>query len=57
MLKPNVDKPAAKPGPKSDANDDLKSLPMPDVEKKLGSSPEGLGPSRSGRETAGPVRA
>ena len=35
MLKPNADKPAAKPGPKPDANDDLKSLPMPEVEKKL----------------------
>ena len=42
MLKPNADKPAAKPGPKPDAKDDLKSLPMPEVEKKLGSSPEGL---------------
>ncbi len=42
MLKPNTDKPATKPGPKPDAKDDLKSLPMPEVEKKLGSSPEGL---------------
>ena len=31
-------KPASMPGPK----DDLKSLPMPEVEKKLGSSPDGL---------------
>jgi H+-transporting ATPase len=42
MLKPNSDKPAATPGPKPDAKDDLQSLPMPEVEKKLGSSPEGL---------------
>ena len=34
--------PEAKPGSKSDANDDLKTLPMPDVEKKLNSSPDGL---------------
>jgi len=34
--------PNAKPGPKPDAKDDLKTLPMPEVEKKLGSSPEGL---------------
>ena len=29
-------------GPKPDAQDDLKSLPLPEVEKKLGSSPSGL---------------
>ena len=32
----------SQPGLKSDANDDLKSLPLPEVEKKLGSSPDGL---------------
>ena len=45
MTKPNSDQPkapAAKPGSKPDAKDDLKSLPMPEVEKKLGSSPDGL---------------
>ena len=36
------DKPDSKPGPKPDAKDDLKSLPLPEVEKKLGSSPDGL---------------
>ena len=35
-------KPESKPGSKPDAKDDLKSLPMPEVEKKLGSSPDGL---------------
>ncbi len=35
-------KPESKPGPKPDAKDDLKTLPMPEVEKKLGSSPDGL---------------
>ena len=32
----------SKPGSKPDSKDDLKSLPMPEVAKKLGSSPEGL---------------
>jgi len=32
----------SKPGPKPEAKDDLKSLPLPEVEKKLGSSREGL---------------
>ena len=35
-------KPGSKPDAKPDAKDDLKSLPMPEVEKKLGSSPDGL---------------
>jgi H+-transporting ATPase len=34
--------PESKPGPKPDVKDDLKSLPLPEVEKKLGSSPDGL---------------
>jgi H+-transporting ATPase len=33
---------APKPGSAPDAKDDLKTLPMAEVEKKLGSSPEGL---------------
>ena len=33
---------ALKPGAKPVANDDLKSLPMAEVEQKLGSSPDGL---------------
>jgi H+-transporting ATPase len=55
-MKPNVDQPKAaeskpgsqpkspesKSGSKPDSKDDLKSLPMPEVEKKLGSSPKGL---------------
>ena len=32
--------PESKPASKSEAKDDLKTLPMPEVEKKLGSSPE-----------------
>ncbi len=35
-------KPESMPGAKPDAKDDLKSIPMPEVEKKLGSSPDGL---------------
>jgi H+-transporting ATPase len=41
----NVDQPKtpdSKPGSKPDAKDALKTLPMPEVEKKLGSSPDGL---------------
>jgi H+-transporting ATPase len=34
--------PESKPGSKPEAKDDLKSLPMPELEKKLASSPEGL---------------
>ena len=44
-MKPNTDKPKSpesKPGSKPESKDDLKSLPMPEVEKKLGSSPDGL---------------
>ena len=44
-MKPNADQPKApesKPGSKPNAKDDLKSLPLPEVEKKLGSSPDGL---------------
>ena len=32
----------SKPGTKPEPKDDLKSLPMPEVEKQLASSPEGL---------------
>jgi H+-transporting ATPase len=44
-MKPNADQlkvPGSKPGEKSDAKDDLKSLPMPELEKQLRSSPDGL---------------
>jgi H+-transporting ATPase len=34
--------PASRPGAAADAKDDLKSLPLPEMEKKLGSSPDGL---------------
>ena len=39
---PTGNKTALKPGAKSDSKDELKSLPMPEVEKKLESSPDGL---------------
>ena len=44
-MKPNSDQPTAsdtKLGPKPAAKDDLKSLPLAEVEKKLASSPDGL---------------
>jgi H+-transporting ATPase len=45
IMKPNADQPKAsesKPGSKPDAKDDLKSLPMSELQAKLGSSPDGL---------------
>ena len=49
-MKPNADKskPQSKPGlkpeggAKPESKDDMKSLPMPEFEKKLGSTPDGL---------------
>ena len=44
-MKPNAAQPKtpkSKPGSKPNAKDDLKSLPLAEVEKKLGSSPHGL---------------
>jgi H+-transporting ATPase len=41
-VKSNADKPPSEPGSKPESKDDLKSLPLPEVEKKLGSSPDGL---------------
>jgi H+-transporting ATPase len=44
-MEPNTGQPKApesKPGSKPDAKDDLKSLPMPELQAKLGSSPDGL---------------
>jgi H+-transporting ATPase len=44
-MEPSTKKPSAadlKPGAKPESKDDLKSLPMAEVEKKLGSSPDGL---------------
>jgi H+-transporting ATPase len=40
--KAQLEAPEAKPGSKPEANDDLKSLPLPAVEKRLESSPDGL---------------
>ncbi len=39
-------------GPKADAKDDLKSLPLPEVEKKLGSSPDGLSQAEAQKRLA-----
>jgi H+-transporting ATPase len=44
-MNPDADRPKSaesKPGSKPDAKDDLKSLPLAEVEKKLASSPDGL---------------
>ena len=39
---PNSEAPGSAPGSKPDANDDLQTLPLPEVEKRLASSPDGL---------------
>jgi hypothetical protein len=44
-MEPNADQPKApesKPGSKPNAKDDLKSVPMPELQAKLVSSPDGL---------------
>jgi H+-transporting ATPase len=54
-VKPSPDRPAAKPESKPDApapKDDLKSLPLPEVEKKLGSSPAGLSQAEAQKRLA-----
>ena len=39
-------------GPKADAKDDLKSLPLLEVEKRLGSSPDGLSQAEAQKRLA-----
>jgi len=43
--------PESNPGSKPIAKDDLKSLPLAEVEKKLGSSPDGLTQAEAPAET------
>ena len=45
-------KPESKNGSNSEPKDDLKSLPMPEVEKKLGSSPKGLSQAEAQKRLA-----
>ncbi len=47
-MKANAEKPPAK----SDSKDDLKSIPLPEVEKKLGSSPKGLSQAEAQKRLA-----
>jgi len=54
-VKPNTDKPKApeaKPGSKPESKDDLKSLPMPELQAKLGSSPDGLSQAEAQKRLA-----
>jgi H+-transporting ATPase len=44
--------PGSGPGPVPDATDDLKSLPVPEVEKCLSSSPDGLSQGEAGKRLA-----
>ena len=47
-METSVTKPVSKP----DSKDDLKSLPLPEVEKKLGSSPKGLSQAEAEKRLA-----
>jgi H+-transporting ATPase len=47
IVKPNADKPETKTRYTPESMDDLKSLSMPDLQKKLGSSPDGLSQAES----------
>jgi len=47
-MSPNTDQPKA-PESKPGAKDDLKSLPLPEIEKELGSSPDGLSQAEAQR--------
>jgi H+-transporting ATPase len=54
-MKPNNDQPKvpeSKPGSKPDAKDNLKSLSMPELQAKLGSSPDGLSQAESQKRLA-----
>ena len=53
-MKTNTDKPETKTAPTPGSKDDLKSLSMPDLQEKLGSSPDGLSSNR-GAETTDPI--
>ncbi|MGC1474195.1 MAG: cation-transporting P-type ATPase, partial [Terriglobales bacterium] len=44
--------PESKSASKPDSKDDLKSLPMPEVEKRLGSSPKGLSQAEAEKRLA-----
>ena len=53
--KPNADQPKdpkSKPGSKAESKDALKSIPMPELEKKLGSSPKGLSQAEAQKRLA-----
>jgi H+-transporting ATPase len=50
-MKPNAEQPRA-PEPKPNAKDDLKSLPMPELQAKLESSPDGLSQAEAQKRLA-----
>jgi H+-transporting ATPase len=54
-MEPHADQPKApesKPGSKPNVKDDLKSLPMPELQARLGSSPDGLSQAEAQRRLA-----
>ena len=55
MMKSNINQakiPVPKPGSKPEAKDDLKSMPMPELQAKLGSSPDGLSQAEAQKRLA-----
>ena len=51
-MKPNAEKPEPEQGKKPKSENDLKSLPMPELLKKLGSSPDGLSQAEAQKRLA-----
>jgi H+-transporting ATPase len=51
-VEPNAEKPEAEQGEKPKSKNDLKSLPMPELLKKLGSSPDGLSQAEAQKRLA-----
>ena len=47
----------SKPGSRSDPNEVLKSLSMPDLQVKLGSSPDGLTQAEAQKRLSEPIRS
>ena len=51
-MKPNAEKPGLEQGSKPKFAGDLKSLPMPELMEKLGSSPDGLSQAEAQKRLA-----
>ena len=52
IVKPNTEKPEPEQGKETKSKNDLKSLPMPELLKELGSSPDGLSQAEAQKRLA-----